>query len=213
MKGFDAYKKYVAIKLHFQSDYDYFKFAGKANASRESFANRKDRHIFDRLAKVYDAEQFETLLVANFLTNSDVWIGDIASETGRIKYLDLKKKFQSLQYQFKQDMTRIKDEMTRDGKNFDSLFHIDSDESCYPKIVDMMVQQDITIESFVIMNKILNFMPRISKRISDDLVWPEIRKLVTKYSPFVRVDLKSFRVIMKSTFLDSFAEKSLAASD
>jgi T4 gene Gp59 loader of gp41 DNA helicase/T4 gene Gp59 loader of gp41 DNA helicase C-term len=213
MKAFDAYKKYVAIKLHFHSDYDYFKFAGKANVSRESFSNRKDRHIFERLAKVYDAEQFETLLVANFLTNSEVWIGDIASENGRRKYLDLKKKFQSLQYQFKQDIEKLKDEIDRDRKTFDSLFHIDSDESCYPKIVDMMVQQDITIETFVLMNKILNFMPKISKRISDDLVWPEIRKLVTKYSPFVRVDLKPFRTIMKSTFLDVSGEKTLAASD
>lgn len=202
MKGYDAYRKYVAIKLHFQTNYDYFKFAGKAKASRESFESRRDKHIFDRLAKVYDDEQYELLLVANFLDNSDVWIGTIASEQGRQKYLALKKRLQSLQYQFKQDVEKIKSSIDAGIiKTFDDVFLPQSEDSTWPYIVDLMTQQDITLETFIIMNKVLNFLPRMSKTITDDLVWPELCKVITKYSPFVRVDVKPFRSIMKNAFV------------
>lgn len=204
MNGFDAYKKYVAIKLHFQTDYDYFKFSGKVKASRESFETRRDRRIFERLAKIYDADQYELLLVANLIDDADVWIGDIAAEPGRQKYLIMKKKLQSLRYVFQLDMSRIRDDID-DGvvPTFDSIFKVVLEDACWPHIVSLMVQQDISLESFIIMNKILNFMPRTSKYITDDLVWPEIAKLISKYSPFVKVDLKPFRAIMKNTFLDS----------
>lgn len=203
MSPFDAYKKYVALKLHFQTDYDYFKFAGKVKASKESFSNRRDRRMFERLAKVYDADQYELLLIANLSENPEVWIGDIASEPGRQKYLNFKKKLQSLQYTFKQDMERIKTDLDSGVvSTFDDLFKYVNEDACWPHIVALMIQHDISLESFIIMNKILNFMPRTSKYITDDLVWPEIAKLISKYSPFVRVDLKPFRAIMKNTFLN-----------
>lgn len=210
MKGYDAYRKYVAIKLHFQTNYDYFKFAGKVKVSRESYEPRRDRHIFERLAKVYDESNYELLLLANFLNSSDTWIGTIATEQGRAKYLALKKRLQSLQYEFKQSMDRIKSDIDCGIiPSFDGLFSKTSDDESWPHIVSLLTQQDITLESFIIMNKILNFLPRISKHVDDDLVWPEIYKLVAKYSPFLRIDLKPFKDIMKKTFL-SDDKKNLA---
>lgn len=210
MKGYDAYRKYVAIKLHFQTNYDYFKFAGKAKVSRESYETRRDKHIFERLAKVYDEDNYELLLLANFLDSSDTWIGTIASEQGRAKYISLKKRLQSLQYEFKQNMERIKSDLDYAIiPSFDSLFSKPLNDDSWPHIVSLLTHQDITLESFIIMNKVLNFLPRISKHVEDDLVWPEIYKLVTKYSPFVRVDLKPFKDIMKKTFL-SDDKKNLA---
>ena len=210
MKGFDAYKMYVAIKLHFQSNFYYFKFGGKAKTSKTSYDSRRDRLMFERIAKVYDAEQFELLLVANFLDNSNVWIGEIASEAGREKYLNLKKRLQSLQYTFKQDMLRIKDEInTKNVESFDAMFQLPKDDSQYPPIVSLMLQHDVSLESFIIMNKILNFMPRVTKCINDDLLFPEVSKLILKYSPFVKLSTKQFRDIMKSVFLDGTQEKML----
>lgn len=212
MKAFDAYKMYVAIKLHFQTDYDYFKFSGKARASRESFEHRKDRHIFEKLVKIYDADQYQLLLVSNFIHKPDVWIGDIASEQGRQRYLELKKKMQSIQHTFKQDVARIKSDIEANVvDSFDGLFRMTDD--CWPHLVSMMTQHDISIETFIIMNKILNFLPKMSKVITDDIVWPEICRLITKYSPFIRVDLKPFREILKKEFVTDAPTKTLARRD
>lgn len=213
MKAFDAYKMYVAIKLHFQTDYDYFKFSGKARASRDSFEHRKDRHMFEKLVKIYDAQQYEILLVANFIHKPDVWIGDIASEQGRQRYLSLKKKMQSLQHIFREDIARIKQEIeAKVVDSFDDLFRMSSEDS-WPHLVSLMTQHDISIETFIIMNKILNFLPKMSKMVTDDIVWPEICKLIVKYSPFVRAELKPFREILRKEFVAESAGKSLARRD
>ena len=44
--GFDVYKIYLGVKLHFTTDtYDYYKYSGKVNATLDSFTKRKDRYF------------------------------------------------------------------------------------------------------------------------------------------------------------------------
>ena len=51
MNEFEAYQKYIALKLHFTSDYDYFKYNGKTNVTLNSFNERKDKFHFKKLVK------------------------------------------------------------------------------------------------------------------------------------------------------------------
>ena len=51
MNEFEAYKEYIALKLHFTSDYDYFKYNGKTNVTLHSFEERKDKYHFKRLRR------------------------------------------------------------------------------------------------------------------------------------------------------------------
>lgn len=203
MDGFGVYRKYVALKLHFQQKkYDYFKFSGVAKVSREKFELRNDKYFFHRIAKVYDDAQVEQLFVSNFVANRNVWIGDIVSETGRKVYLDYKKKHQSLEYIFSEDMKHIQ-QLIATGvlKSFDELFEsVDGDN--WPEIVALTMQEAICLETFIIMNKVLNFMPKLSAKIDDTLVWPEVEQLSKKYSPFIHVDVKRFRKIMKNAFVE-----------
>lgn len=197
MNAYEAYKKYVAIKLHFQGNYDYFKFSGGVKLSREKFETRNDKYFFQRIAKVYDEKQFEHLLVANFVLKKDTWIGEVLSDSGREIYLKWKKTYQSLEYLFSEDIRKIQSLIEiGETKSFDSLFVVESG-SDWPDIVTFALHQEIRLETFLIMNKILNFIPRIDKHIKDELVWPEFRTLCFKYSPFLDVDVKKFRSIMK----------------
>lgn len=208
MNAYDAYRKYVAIKLHFQQkDYDYFKFAGVAKVSREKFETRNDKYFFQRIAKVYNEEQFEQLLVANFISNKSGWIGDIFSDDGRKRLLEWKKTQQALEYLFEQDLQAIK-QLIDDGEisSFDDIFScVDSD---WPELVTMVFQSAIKIETFIIMNKVLNFFPKMDSHIADTLVWPELRLMCSKYSPFIKVDIKRYKKIMRKIFV----EKSLVVS-
>lgn len=202
MNGYEAYKKYVALKLHFQqADYDYFKFSGSVKVSRQKFESRNDRYFFDRVAKLYDDQKLEQLLVANFVLNKDAWVGEVLSDSGRKVYLDWKKIQQSLEYTFTEDMKKLQNILCESSEqlSFDSLFeHTDNN---WPEIVSIVFQQGIALESFIVMNKILNFMPRFDAKIEDELVWPEFRLLCVKYSPFIKVDVKKFRKIMKDVFV------------
>ena len=40
MNEFEAYEKYVALKLHFTSEYDYFRYNGKTSVTPKSFNER-----------------------------------------------------------------------------------------------------------------------------------------------------------------------------
>lgn len=203
MNAYDAYKKYVAIKLHFQQkDYDYFKFGGSSRVSREKFDTRNDKYFFERIAKIYDADQFEQLLVSNFVVNKNVWIGDIVSETGRNRLVAWKKTRQSLEYIFKEDMKKIK-QYIDDGKirSFDSLFE-QGDEN-WPEIVTLALQETINMETFIVINKALNFLPRMSAKIQDTIVWPEFQFLCNKYTPFLKVDIKIYKNILRKTFVEN----------
>ena len=52
--GFDVYKTYLAIKLHFTTTaYDYHKYNGKVNTSLEQFTKRNDRYFFYKLSNKY----------------------------------------------------------------------------------------------------------------------------------------------------------------
>ena len=42
-EGFKAYKLYLAVKNHFTTSYDYFKYNGKVNAKEDSFLKRRDK--------------------------------------------------------------------------------------------------------------------------------------------------------------------------
>ena len=37
MNEFETYEKYVALKLHFTSEYDYFRYNGKTSVTPKSF--------------------------------------------------------------------------------------------------------------------------------------------------------------------------------
>ena len=76
MTDFEVYKIYLALKLHFSSDYDYIKYNGKVNASLASYQKRKDQFFFKKLARIYNKEQIEHFFVSNFIENEKMWIGD-----------------------------------------------------------------------------------------------------------------------------------------
>ena len=42
MEAFDAYKIYMALKAHFNSDYDFNKYGGKTTVTKQSYLKRKD---------------------------------------------------------------------------------------------------------------------------------------------------------------------------
>ncbi len=58
MNGFEVYKLYLAIKLHFTSDsYNYFTFNGKTRTTLQSFEKRRDKYFFKKLATKFNQDE------------------------------------------------------------------------------------------------------------------------------------------------------------
>ena len=55
MDAFQAYTLYLALKQHFTPGrgYDFFKYNGKTNASKNAFETRKDKYFFHKFFNCY----------------------------------------------------------------------------------------------------------------------------------------------------------------
>ena len=59
------------------------------------------------------------------------------------------------------------------------------------------MQGNVAIESLIILNNMTQFVDMWEKKIEDDVIWPEWRKKIQSYTPFVVYDKKKFENIVK----------------
>ncbi len=196
--GFNAYKVYLALKNHFTSDYDYFKYHGKMKVKEESFLKRRDKFFFEKIERRYKKE-LVPFFVSNLIKEDNSWSGSLVTDQAEQTFNEWKKKTQSLRYVFKEDMGRVRTLMDHNELQFDELFECGDGQ--HPPIFKLLISEEITIESFVILDQVLSFCKRINKRILDDYVWSVYYKRVMKYSRFIEVDNKDYKMILKDIFV------------
>jgi len=192
----NCYKTYISVKNHFtQEKYDYHKYCGKVKSSLESFYKRKDRFFFEKMSRQKSDDDVINFFIANFSSCDDpqsLWIGDIIKE-GESVYSDWKKKQQSLSYFFSQEISSI---FSYD--QFDDVFSIKG--SSHPKILKKFLKKEISLETMVILDKILSYRKHFDKKLSDP-VWQFVSMKIKKYSPFIHIDILTFKKILKECVL------------
>ena len=198
-EGFSAFKIYLAVRNHFNTDYDYVKYKGKLNISDESFLKRKDKFFFGKLERKYKKDELLYFFIANFLEDSKNWSGSLVTNQSEQVFVEYKKRIQSLKYNFCNDCDKIKDNMSFDNLDFNSLF---VSKDTHPSLLQYYMGKDIMIETIVIMDKILNFFIKWNKMLEEDFIWSDVKKVLIKYSPFLSIDLTEYRKILKEKFVD-----------
>ncbi len=189
MTGFEVYKTYLALKLHFTKDnYNYFTFNGKSRASQSAFDKRKDRYFFKKLAAKFDKDTVVQYFVSHFVDNTNTWIGDISVHSSKV-YTAWKKRIQSMSFIFENDI-----EYLLDICKFEEIFQCKS--GSHPILLQAHYGDRVTLETLVILNKILRYIPDFDKHIKEPVVWPDTRTRVVKYEPFLQVDRHKYRCIL-----------------
>lgn len=197
MTGFEAFNYYVSLKLHFSNPaYDFFKFKGKVkNSNIETFESRNDRFQFEKLAKkVRNDKNFVGYLVANFIVKPNIWIGELNSPECHEIFEKWKGKIQSLSFVFTEDFGIMMKEVG-DAKEFNRLFLIEND--LYPPILKMVHREEINLETFIILDKILGFTKRYDETFVDDTRWKLFKMKCVKYEPFLDLDLNIYEEIAR----------------
>ena len=190
--GYAAFALYNSLKLHFTSNsYNYFKYHGKTNVTQDTFLKRKDKYSFYKLSRKFDIDELKDYLVCNFVFGKSSWVGEMLSQDGEEIYKKWTKTNQSLTYVFENDLSKLLDSVDAP----DDLFIIQS--GSYPKMLSSVMEEDITLETFVILNSIMNFYPMFDKKIDDDIIWPNLKLKCEKYEPFLNYDRSKFRSILK----------------
>ena len=185
MNEFEAYEKYVALKLHFTSKYDYFRYNGKTSVTLKSFNERKDKFHFKRLSKKYDDPTIIDYFIANIVNNNQ-WVGNMDVAT----YSEWSSRIQSIEYIFNNDAEKLLTNIT----DFDIIFNCDKGN--HPKLVKAYLGKKISLETLVIFEKILQYRKRFDKEIKEQIIWPKVSQLIKKYEPFVEADLSRCKKLL-----------------
>jgi len=192
MMAFDAYRCYLSLKNHFTKDhYDYIKYRGKTRATKQAFYKRKDRFWFEKFARSKNDKEVEEFFVSNFISTTDpatMWIGDMI-KNGEARYVDWKKKVESLSYNFKEETSSVFAD-----NNFDAMFHIDG--SRHPDILKEYLGGKVSLETMVICDIILEYVKEWDKKLNDP-VWETVSMKIKKYKPFLNIDVQRYKKILK----------------
>ena len=200
MNSYEAYTLYLAIKLHFtSSNYDFYKHNAKVNATFNTFLKRNDRFFFHKLTTKYNKEEMLEYFVCNFFHNSKTWIGNLVRADGETNYTKWKKYNQALTYNFRNDCLLVRNIIDADRISFDDMFRVSNGQ--HPRLLRLLLSEQIGVQTFIILDKILSFVKNWDKEITETIIWPEKSFKITKLKPFVNFNLTKCKFIMKEIFV------------
>ena len=138
---------------------------------------------------MYNTHELKGLFISHFVSDSQ--FNDLYSEEAKETFVGWKKRIQSMTYNFEKELDVL---LERVG-NFDDLFKVD--DGVVPEIVTALYHSDISLETFIIMDKILGFIEHIDKKIDDGIVWPIWKIRCSNYSRLLEVDVNKYKKLLK----------------
>ena len=198
--GFDVYRMYLAMKLHFTNpNFDYFTAGGKTNAKEKTYQQRNDFWFFETLARKHTKDEIQELLLASFVVSEDstkVWVGDLRS-SGKDRHVAWKKLQESLSYTVKQDLSAILDDMDAKGYSFNDLYQTLGGH--HPQALRLLIKRRISLETLIVMDIVLGFTKKWDQELKDPL-WEQLSLKIRKYKPFLSINRNKYQEILKEAF-------------
>jgi len=197
--GFEVYKTYLAVKLHFTSPtYDYIKYEGKVNAKLDTFTSRNDRYFFHKLSTRYKQDEILDFFVANFAKDDKKWVKSLLENDGKGNYLEYKKYQDAVGYHFRNDCSSLADRFSTLGIRFNDGFLVSGGQ--HPPVLRLLIQRKINIQTAIILDSILSYSKNWSKDISERVVWPKIAFKMAKLKGFIKYNETECKMIMKEVW-------------
>ena len=196
------FKLYHSIRLHFSSNYDFFKYRGKTRKFGNLDQKRGKNFIF-RLEKKYGNE-FANFLVCMFTFHSkENWRLDqfIGVENEKI-YDQWKSKMTSLPYYFEQDLNFLKDLNVPFNDMFKCTVIKNGVKSkSHPLILKHYIKEDINLETLIVIDIVLGYFQHWDKSMENDFMWKDLHFKIKKYKPFLTISKERYKEILKKVFV------------
>lgn len=177
MQPEEVYRLYLAIKAHFKSDYDYFKYNGKVKAG--DLIKRKDRFNFHKLARKYDDEQIVDFFVSNAVYMSEKYFypDHLTTDEADTIYKRFKERKQDFLPHFEKDVKYLIDA-------YPSFLKIE--KGTMPFILKAVISSKISYETFIALEELMEFFKDFDEKLGDDdLFWPQVKQKCKNFQPFV----------------------------
>jgi hypothetical protein len=197
MNGYEFFKIYFPLHLHFTSSYDVIKYGGKTKSINiTSFNSRKDRAMFEKWGnKVENAVKAGQVVISNLVYNNNNFIYQDVEDAFDI-YYEWKKTRESLSEVFKNDCRGLVEHFKKLG-SWDRFLSKTPSGNTAP-LLQVYQHKRVHPESIVIFDSIT--VPFIEQWEVDYAVDPLISDNIftlTKYKPFVKYDKEKVVNIFK----------------
>ena len=183
MEPIDVYLMYCAMKAHFsKNNYDFHKYGGKTKVSRDSFWKRNDKYFFVKLAKKHDdRDSIQDYLVSNFIRDRRGYIANFNDENYKV-WKDRKTDFYNIFF----------DELRPLVKDFEPLFQTKNNN--HPKLLKEFLGDRVSLETLIILDDLVDFSKEWDRKLKEDIVWPDLKKLMKNYKGFLTIDKNRCRI-------------------
>lgn len=180
IEPFQAYQQFSALRNHFTTSYDYFKYNGKVRLTELSFRKRRDCYSFAKLSKMDNIEQ----RVVCCLIKGKKWITDVVGNDGYTLYTahsDLMSNLGSCVSEYLTSIDNIKQAI-----NHNSM----------PPLFSMYLRNEIPLEMLVILDNMFNLVGMWQQTLKANPLWDNTKQLISNYRPFFRYDKKAIHQII-----------------
>jgi hypothetical protein len=182
MTGIEAYKYNTAVSLHFNSEYDCFKYNFKTRVNEKSYWGRPDKYQLTKIGKRFKTKESIIGYFAAHQLAGNKWVGDMIRDE-RV-YTDYLKRIESLSYNFKNELEGTS------HMGFDEL--LGQDGNNYPMVINLYLEGTVSLETVCILNVLTGFIESANSTITETLLWPELYSKVVNFQQFLDFDKKKF---------------------
>jgi hypothetical protein len=186
MTPYEAFQTYMAVKLHMTTEgYDIFRYNGKVKTTPNQFELRKDKWSFVKLSRLYPKQDdLRFFLATNFLENSHAYVRDLLTDSGCTNIYTLHLgALHSLVYNATQEMTALL------HKYQSALFLTQVTTNELPILLKELQGGRVRWETVCVWVKLTDTMKFWETHITDDLIWPDLRLKILKYTPFLKLNV------------------------
>tara|TARA_B100001167_G_scaffold187596_1_gene149953 strand:- start:61 stop:723 length:663 start_codon:yes stop_codon:yes gene_type:complete len=201
-RTFRAWKTYHGMYLHFTGSYDYFKYFGNAPwgtiASMEKYFAKFEhqtgfswqRGFFTSLGKKMTKEHDLIYYYLSQLTRGKNYPSEFLDDY----YDEYRIKMESFTLHLQRNMKVIVEYMKEYDLKFNELFECDGIN--HPPILKLLLGEDISLETFTVLDIILGFTNIVDKKLIDP-IWRDQKTLCYNYKPFLEVNVDEKRRLIR----------------
>jgi len=191
--GFNAYREYLAVKLHFLPDVDYdgTKYNWSTSSSVASYRLRKDKKDFARLEYTFrdkPTSALRTFIAVNFLLDDKVFVKKLLTGSAMNLYREYVEYENRLPSSFKDDVKEVKKHAALNPQEFFTAVK----KNDHPEVFKLLMAKVIRPWSYIVLSKVLG---GDDVKIADPILWEPTMKKLERFRPFMRVDWDSLAVL------------------
>ena len=207
-RTFKAWKTYMGMYLHFTSTYDYFKYFGNASwgtiTSMEKYFAKFEhqtgfswqRGFFTSLGKKMIKEHDLIYYYLSQLTRGKNYPTEFLDDY----YDEYRIKMESFSLHLQRNMKVVVEYMKEYDLKFNELF--ESEGINHPPIFKLLLGDDISLETFTVLDICLDFTKVLDKKLIDP-IWRDQKTLCYNYKPFLEVNVKEKRKLIKDVLYEN----------